>query len=222
MNRHYYDYDGNVNNYDFRNDYSHAYGIPIVLVLSAICILSVWLAKRDRDYAHKTTIKSLNPIYSITKISSPINPRVTRTILYWVTVSTLTLAPAIYFSWIDVYNWWGVDIIWGTVVALVSSWIMNYILGFIHFCFIRKRREHPATKLVEFLALLTVIAFFACTMVAVIDMRKTIDAELWAATFGIAWLLDTFLFDALMVCLGSIKLFRKWFQIRGFYVDSRE
>jgi len=142
--------------------------------------------------------------------------------LYWMTISSLCVAPAIYFSWIDERNSWEWDILWGTLVALCFSWIMNYVIGSIHYCFIRRRRDHPAYKVVDAIALLTTIAFFACAMVAVIDMERDTDAGLWIVCFLIAWALDNFIFDVIVAILGRFKLFRKWFQIRGHYVDSRE
>lgn len=178
--------------------------------MSLLCILSVWLAKRDKEYDNRTTLASLYPLYSITKVASPINPRTTRTLLYWMSISAMSFAPAIYFSWIDTKNCWGNDLIWGTLCALIFSWIMNYLIGFIHFCFIRKRREHPAIKLVEIITLLTIIAFFACSLVAVIDMRREVDAGLWAACLGIAWALDNLIFDPIVAFLGRFKLFRSW------------
>jgi len=134
----------------------------------------------------------------------------------------MCVASAIYFSWIDERNDWGRDLVWGTLCALVFSWIMNYVIGFIHYCFIRRRRDHPAYKIVDILTLLTIITFFVCSMIAVIDMERDIDAALWIICFLIAWALDNFIFDPIIACLGRVKLFRKWFQIRGFYVDTRE
>jgi len=143
-------------------------------------------------------------------------------LLYWMTISSMIFAPAVYFSWIDERNNWGIDLVWGTLVALVFSWIMNYVIGFIHYCFIRNKRDNPSVKIVDYITLLTTIVFFVCAMIAVIDMERDTDAGLWIVTFLIAWALDNFIFDPLIAVLGRVKLFRKWFQIRGFYVDPRE
>ena len=59
-------------------------------------------------------------------------------------------------------------------------------------------------------------------MIAVIDMIFTRTAEIWAACFGICWLLDTFLFDSLATMLGVAKPFRAWFKIRGFYLEPED
>lgn len=161
----------------------------------------------------------MHPLYSVARVSSPINLKSTRTLLYWMTISSMSFAPAIFFSWIKYDNKWGVDIVYGTLCALIFSWIINYLLGFFHYIFIRKRVDHPAVKLVEVITLTTIIAFFICSMIAVIDMDRDVDAGLWAACLGIAWLLDTILFDPIVTFLGKFKLFRKWFEIRGFYVE---
>ena len=206
------------------NDYSAAVGVPIILFLSLLCVFSVWLAKRNSNkvWDGSRSLWTLYPLYSIIKATSTLNPRPTRTLLYWMTISSMALSIAVYFSWIISFSYWGNELVWGTLVGLIFSWIMNYVIGFVHYYFIRRREDRPAPKIVDNITLLVIVFFFLLAMIAVIDMDTTINALLWAACLGIAWLFDNFLFDVIVAILARVKLIRAWVKIRGFYVDPRE
>lgn len=190
--------------------------------MSLLTILSVAIAKRHRGWHAVGSLLTLYPLYSIFKGSSLVNPRPTRTLLYWMTIASMAFFIAVFFAWIKPRAHWRLDIIWGTLVGLVFSWIMNYIIGFVHYCFIRRRGDRAAPKVVDKITLLVIIVFFVVAMIAVIDMETNRSAEVWAGTLALAWVLDNFIFDVIVAFFAITKCVRAWVKIRGFYLDADE
>ena len=131
----------------------------------------------------------------------------------------MCFAPVFYFVFVNTFDikTFGE----GIGIAIASSWVINYIFGFVHYFFIRRAKTTPDTNAVDTIAKITTFFFFIGSLI----VNLSIPLELsifWLPVFCISWLADNLIFDVLMAYLGRQKLLRRWFKVRGFYIDHEE